>query len=125
MPGTVVCPGVPAFLSPEWLDMLGAALPDPDPSISLRIEQLVTGTPTGDVRYQIVLDGGKSWVDGVASEPADITLRLPYDVAVQMTTGALSPEDALQSGALRVGGDVRRLASVRVFADVRDRTTYP
>ena len=83
------------------------------------------GDPAGEVRYQIVLDGGKARVEVGATEPPDISLRLPYDVAVRMTTGALSPQDALQTGALRVSGDVRRLGAVRVFVDVRDRTTYP
>ena len=121
------------FLSPDWMELLGASLPPADPSASIRIGQVVTGAPGGDVRYQVVIEHGKATIESDHVEAADLTLHLPYAVAVAIATGAQTPQDALQSGALSVGGDLRRLADAAAamaalgpaMASVRSQTTYP
>ncbi|MHB8464660.1 MAG: SCP2 sterol-binding domain-containing protein [Acidimicrobiales bacterium] len=119
---------MPVFLSPEWMDLLGAALPDPDPALSVRIEQVISGGPDGEIRYQVVLDGGRAHVERSPAARGDLVLRMSYEVAVAIAMGELSPHDAIQQGGVRVGGDLRRLPTLGALGLVsralRDQTTY-
>jgi hypothetical protein len=118
------------FLSAEWMELLAAALPASDPSVSVRIAQVVTGAPAGDVRYCVVIDAGRARVETCVA--GDVTLSMPYEVAVGLATGRLRPQDVLQSGDVRVSGDLSLLQTVTsvlgdlgpALAEVRDHTTY-
>src|SRR5690348_2130771 len=112
---------MPAFLSAEWIELLQRTVAAVEVETPVRIEQIVTGGPEGEVRYAVSV--GKP--GGTAP---DLTIELPYAVAVDLARGDVPPQDALSGGTIRVRGDVRRLPDAAAFADalasVRDQTTF-
>jgi hypothetical protein len=126
------------FLSGEWFDALAAADPHaelPGAPADLVIEQIVTGTPEGDVRYQIWIGAGQLRVVGprevLDPEPA-VTFTSDYTTMAAVASGRLSTNAALLEGRMRVGGRTTALAEQRsnlanidlVPSAVRAATTY-
>jgi hypothetical protein len=120
---------VPAFLSPEWLDRLGASLPPVDPTLAVRIRQVVTDLVT----YDVVFAGGAGTIETDSRAAPDLTLELSYPVAAALSAGRASAHDALQAGEIKIAGDLRLLPTLGpalaalgpALAAVRDATTYP
>jgi hypothetical protein len=106
---------VAAFASPEWIDELDAAGVAVDPAVTAELEQVVTGSPYGDVRYRLVLADGhvraRPATDNMA--PADAVLTVSYPTAVALATGARSGSDAFDAGLVRFRGDLARLQEAR------------
>jgi putative sterol carrier protein len=118
---------VPAFLSDEWIDALGAAAarakPAPDARVAIR--QVV-----GDVSWTVRIDGGAVHID---REPvADLTLSTDVETAAALARGELATPDALATGRLRLSGDLSVLLAAAdglagldaAYAEVRDSTTF-
>lgn len=124
------------FLSNEWIDALHqAASSDPriaelTKDLSLVIEQQVTGTPSGDVRYHVVLDHGSVAVRPGPAPAATVSFSQDLETATAISSGTGSAQRAFMTGRLRVGGDLRVLLAHTeilaqlddVFAPVRART---
>jgi hypothetical protein len=126
---------VPEFLSDDWLDALDAAAQ----SVRLRhevtpfvLEQVVTGTVDGDVRYQVVFaDAAVRVVRGAPRRP-DVSFATDVRTAGAIARGETNAQRALAAGRFRVGGSigalVRRADALTalddVFAAVRAVTTY-
>lgn len=127
------------FLSPEWLTAMDLAL-SASPEVvaatadsSLRLAQVVTGTPDGDVAYLVRIERGRVGVEPVpAGEPADVTLTADWATAVDIATGALATHDAFTAGRLLVRGDIAALRAAApalaglgdAFESLRADTTY-
>ncbi len=122
------------FLSPEWIAALDdaareAAVPA---GVQLTIQQVVTGDAGGDVRYHLVLDGGRLRVHPGEVEAADVTLVQSREVAAALSRGELNAQQALEAGRLKLRGDIGHLAregkaltAVQdLFAAVRAATSY-
>ena len=126
-----------AFLSPEWLDELGAeaaasvSLRGATAGVFLTVGHRVTGAPEGDVEYRVRFAGGTVEVLPGPGE-ADVTVDQPYATAAAVSQGVLSPSEAFATGQLRVGGRPRLLAEHReafarlddALAALRARTAY-
>jgi hypothetical protein len=131
------------FLSRDWLaavDQALAASPEVAAAVretSLRLRQVVTGGPDGDVTYLVVVEGGRARVvPGEAAEapgpPADVTFTSGWATAVAIATGRLAVLDAFTAGELVVRGDIDLLRTQApaladldaAFAQVRAATTY-
>ncbi len=136
------------FLSEAWFDEIesartgGSHAAGPgnatDPDDHLVLEQVVTGTPEGEVSYRVVVDGGRARVERPpASAGADragvqLTITCDWPTATALAQGRLSTQRALMQGRLRVRGSptalLRRslqLANVDpVPPEVRKNTTY-
>lgn len=127
------------FLSDEWIAALhDAVTADADlaaltADLSLTIEQEVTGSPFGDVRYHVTLDHGTvSVTPGPAASPT-VRFQQDHETAAAIAMGQGSAQRAFMTGRLRVGGDLRVLLAHTdvlaqlddVFAEVRARTTPP
>jgi hypothetical protein len=150
---------VSRFLSPAWAEEFNAALqgvkvPGPDPDAGLgasggtfTMVQEVHGTPDGDVRLTLRVDQGSLHLrldpgnggDGVGGGPprsdpvrADVTIVLSYDDAAAMSKGELAPAEALNTGRIRVRGDLSVLVAGQAMLDaarsatltMRSATTY-
>lgn len=131
---------VARFLSAEWLAAMDRAvgdrpdLADPgDPDESgLVIGQIVTGTPTGEVRYTIRLQHGKNAVHLGIEADADVVLSTDYATAVAVIKGDESAQAAFVAGRIRVAGDATALLRHRAvvaelddaFAPVRALTEF-
>lgn len=129
---------MPDFLSPEWIDALDAAvsndprLTDSTAQMSLVMQQTITGAPTGDVVWHVVIDDGSAHVLPGPHAAPDITFSEDHATARAIGTGALSAQAAFMLGKLRISGNVAKLIEHRkafddlddLFADVRAATVY-
>ena len=127
------------FLSDDWVHALHDAVAH-DPALAeltarlaLTIEQEVTGSPLGDVRYHVTFDHGSvSVAPGPAADPT-VRFHQDYETAAAIAAGTGSAQRAFMTGRLRVGGDLRVLLEhgdvlaqlADVFAGVRARTIPP
>ena len=92
------------FLTGEWLDELQelGAGPAPFGEVTGRVQMVVTGGPDKDVKYVLVLDGGR-----VAEAPAgtatdaDLTLTVEYRERGGDAAGRLDPSVAFMQGRSR------------------------
>jgi hypothetical protein len=120
------------FLSPAWFDELPPPPTDPSEA-DLVVEQVVNGTPDGDVRYQVGVTGAAAYVHHpTRPHDADLTITADWPTAAAIAKGELSTQAALMSGRLRVHGNLAHLAGRAadlvgvdpIPDDVRRRTTY-
>lgn len=126
------------FLSDEWIEEAAAAAASSEElrtataGVQLRVQQVVTAAPVGDVRYVMSIDDGTVSLRSGHDEACDVTFTLDWATAVSMATGALGAQEAFTTGRLQLTGDVAvllrhgpALAGVgSVFATLRERTTY-
>ena len=126
------------YLSLAWIRELSAAveaserLAELAADHRLRVTQIVTDTPEGDVAYHLsVADGTASFGAGPA-EDEDVRMQQDWDTAVAVATGHLNAQEAFVTGRILLTGDRELLmASLDVFAaldsvfnEVRARTDY-
>jgi putative sterol carrier protein len=134
---------VARFLSAAWAEEFNAALqgvvvPGPGPDAGLgatggrfTMVQEIHGTPDGDVRLTLRAHDGALHLDlelgdsgavaGVPGEGAagsdpvgtDVTIVLSYDDAAAMSRGELAPAEALNTGRIRVRGDLSVLVAAQ------------
>lgn len=106
------------FLSAAWFDELeesrreagepgGGAEGEAAEAV---IEQVVTGAPEGEVRYQVVTAGRGLRVRHPAEGAAPLTFTSDYATAASIARGELSTQTALLDGRLRVSGTASGLA---------------
>jgi len=129
---------VARYLSPEWFDDLNAAArkkPGPPQAGSDRLclQQVVTGTPAGDVRYWIRLDDEGAVTAGLGEvDSPDAVISQSYDTAVSVVRGDTRVQTALMSGEIRLAGIFDTLGDHRealrgldaTFSELRGRTSY-
>jgi len=121
-------------VSPDWIAALDAAGVTVDPDVAFELEQVVTASPYGDVRYRLALHDGRvrvrAWTPAMA--PADAVLTVTYETAVELATGRRTASDAFDAGLVRFRGDLTRLQEVRAalaataeaLASTASGTTY-
>lgn len=126
------------FLSAEWIEEARAAAASSEElaaatvGVDLRVQEIVTGGPDGEVRYAVAIDDGSVSLRPGEDEAPHVTFTLDWTTAVAMATGALGAQEAFTTGRLQLRGDVAALlrhgpalAGVdAVFAGLRGRTTY-
>jgi hypothetical protein len=132
------------FLSPDWFAEVARDAPSPlgapaPETGQLVLEQVVHGTPDGEVRYRVVVGAGAAYIQApLATNPnggpvtPDLTIACDWATAVAMARGELSAQAALMAGRLRVRGNLARLSGRApdlvgldpVPEDVRRHTTY-
>ena len=127
---------VARFLSAEWFDQVCSAAGDgdrltsssrwpaqvPEPAAEapgplvelpeLVIELMVTGTPEGNLRHQVALDGeARVMPPSVPPGPAQVRFISDYGTVSAIAAGQLSTYDALLAGRARVSGSTAVLAA--------------
>lgn len=127
------------YLSTEWLDRVRSLATVDDGlraatvGVELTLQQVVTGTPHGDVHYYVTFADGEVFVQaGEVTEP-DVTFTQDYPTAVGVATGELGALDAIRDSRVTVTGDATALldqapalaALDTVFAQIRPDTSYP
>ena len=96
------------------------------------LEQVVTGTPAGDVRYQVVVAAGRAVVTRGRAGSPDATFTEDYPTAVAVARGELTTQAALLAGRIVVGGNMATLSASQddlaglepIPAAVRAETTF-
>lgn len=111
------------FLSDEWLAAgarEGGALPA-TPDVSIRLQQVVTGGPDGEVRYVTVIEDGRTVEQRAGVDPdADVTITTTWADAVAIHTGELDINAGFMQGRVKVGGDMAKLLDLLPLASGAD-----
>ena len=126
------------YLSLDWLDALGEevdrsdALREAAAGRQIRVTQVVTDGPEGDVTYHLEVDDGKVRFGPGAADDEQVRFVQDWATAVAVATGALNAQEAFISGRIKLIGDQQRLLDAvpvfaaldTVFSSVRERTDY-
>lgn len=114
---------MPTFLSDEWLAAgarEGGSLPAV-PGVSIRLQQVVTGGPDGEVRYVTVIEDGRTVEQRAGSDPeADVTITTTWADAVAIHAGELDINAGFMQGRVKVGGDMAKLLELLPLASGPD-----
>jgi alkyl sulfatase BDS1-like metallo-beta-lactamase superfamily hydrolase len=106
---------VAKYLTQEWLDesrALAAGQPE-RPGATVRMNWVVTGSPTGDVSYYWVLVNGKLEESKIGTlEDAEVTLTSSYEDSVKQIKGELDANAAFMQGRVKVTGNMAKLMSL-------------
>jgi putative sterol carrier protein len=124
---------VARFLSEAWFDAVISHTDQVDGANepSLMLQQIVTGTPDGEVRYGVRVAGQHvAVVRGHVKDP-DVTFTEDYSTAAEIARGEVSAQAALLAGRIRVTGNLATLttrpgaaADDLIPPAVRAATTY-
>jgi putative sterol carrier protein len=104
---------VARFLSEAWFREVAAAGAPADREPVLVLQQVVTGTPDGEVRYHVAVGEGRAVVVGGQAARADATFTQSYDTASAVARGELASQAALLAGRISVAGDMTSLSERR------------
>jgi hypothetical protein len=129
---------VPRYLTPEWLDAAqhalerSTALTDATTQVQLKVQQVVTGGPDGDVTFHVAVDRGNVRMIGGEAGDATVTFIQSWDTARSVARGEQSAQGAFMNGQIRVRGDLPKLVEYGdvfggvddVLAALRADTTY-
>jgi len=103
------------FLSQEWMERakeLAADFPE-TPGATVRLQQVVTGGPDGEVTYYRVIENGKTLKQSLGEDPdADVTLTNSYEDAVKVMKGELDANAAFMQGRVKVTGNMAKIMSL-------------
>ncbi|MCB0978643.1 MAG: SCP2 sterol-binding domain-containing protein [Acidimicrobiales bacterium] len=118
---------MPEFLSDEWIAALDEAaqadehLRDLTADVELKVQQKVTGGPSGDVAYGLTISAGTVRVSSGPLQSADVRFQEDHETAAAIASGSLSAQEAFMTGRLRVGGNLQVLVDhTEVIAALHD-----
>jgi alkyl sulfatase BDS1-like metallo-beta-lactamase superfamily hydrolase len=99
------------FLSQAWFDALAESTRPltGEGSPGITVQQVVTGTPDGDVRYAISLSDEGAAVRPGQAAVVDVTFTEDYATAAAVARGELTAQAALLAGRIRVAGNLAAL----------------
>lgn len=104
---------MPKYLTQEWMDRARELAQDfPEtPGASVRMQQVITGAPEGEVRYYTVIEDGKTLDQQLGEDPegAEVTLTNTYDDAVKILQGELDASAAFMQGRVKVTGNMAKM----------------
>ena len=107
------------YLSDAWFEAASAALGSVEAGdVELVVHQRITGSaePTG---YSLVLEGGRATIDRAGHRTPHVTISQSRETADAIRAGDLNALDAIQSGALSIDGDPKKLiAAAEVLAAI-------
>ena len=126
------------YLSLEWINELSSAVEASEQmrevaqSHSLRVTQVVSDGPEGDVTYHLVVGDGTATFGAGPADAEDVKMQQTWQTAVDVATGELNAQEAFINGHILLFGDQQKLLDSQpvfgaldaVFATVRERTAY-
>lgn len=78
-----------------------------------KLQQEITGTPLGDVRYWFQLEGGKVAIGSGDLESAEATISQNYETAVAMSKGETTGQAAFMQGKLKISGNLMKMMQLQ------------
>ena len=106
---------MPKYLTQEWMDRAKELAQDfPEtPGASVRMQQVVTGAPEGEVKYYTVIENGKTLEQSLGEDAqADVTLTNSYEDAVKIMNGELDANAAFMQGRVKVTGNMAKIMAL-------------
>ena len=97
----------------KWIDVFD------DPEVAAEFEgfnktmQFIF--PDIDLKMQLVFEGAKVTIVEGFKEDADMSLTVPSDMFLGITSGEINPMDAFMEGKLKPVGDMSDLEKLEVF----------
>jgi putative sterol carrier protein len=84
------------------------------PGASVRLQQVVTGAPGGDVTYHVVIEDGRTVAQALGEDPegAEVTLIATYDDSVRILLGELDASAAFMQGRVKVTGNMAKVMAL-------------
>ncbi len=112
------------FLTQEWLELhrsVGASLPAA-PGRSARIQFVIAGSPSGEVKLAMVVTDGLVTESSLGADgDADLTLTIKYTDAVNLIRGELDPNAAFMQGKIKVAGPTGPLLDLLALSITAER----
>lgn len=107
---------MPKYLSKEWHDeykkLFNETQPE-RPGVSARMQNVVTGTPEGDVTYHwIIENGGLNEAALGALDDVEFTITMTYEDSMKIQKGEMDPNAAFMQGRMKVTGNMAKLMSL-------------
>jgi alkyl sulfatase BDS1-like metallo-beta-lactamase superfamily hydrolase len=106
---------MPKWLSQEWLDeqrRLAADQPE-RPGATARMQYVITGGPSGDIRYYWVLEDGRLLENQLGDlDDKELTLTQSYEDALLIQKGELDEQNAFMQGRIKVEGNMAKLMAL-------------
>ncbi|MGH9183709.1 MAG: SCP2 sterol-binding domain-containing protein [Acidimicrobiales bacterium] len=106
---------MPEYLSAEWMELaqeLAQDLPE-TPGATVRVQQVITGGPEGDVRYYMVIENGRTLEQRRGDDPhAEATLTTSYEDALKVAKGELDENAAFMQGRVKITGNMAKIISL-------------
>jgi putative sterol carrier protein len=107
------------YLTEDWAQEMTNALNSSDEfqnaasNQTVKLQQVVTDAPDGEVKYFFTLEGGKVQV-GIGEIPdAEATLTQSYETAVAITKQELNAQNAFMQGKLKISGNMMKLMQLQ------------
>lgn len=103
---------VPRYLSAEWFADVEQAMQASTPAAAgsrLVIQQVVTGTPDGDIAYTFAVDDGAVRITPGEAERADAIITQDYATASQLYRGETTLQDVFMAGRVKIRGNMAAL----------------
>jgi putative sterol carrier protein len=107
------------FLTEEWASTMTDALNSSEDfkkaatGQQVKLQQVVTDTPDGEVKYYFTLDGGNAQVGLGEVSDAEATITQNYDTAVAIVKEELNAQNAFMQGKLKVSGNMMKLMQLQ------------
>ncbi len=107
------------FLTEEWAQTMTEALNSSDEfkqaasGQQVTLQQVVTDSPEGEVKYYFKLDGGQAQVGLGEAADAEATITQNYDTAVSIVKQELNAQNAFMQGKLKISGNMMKLMQLQ------------
>lgn len=108
------------YLTPEWFQERKAIAGDTPQraGVNIRMQNVVTGGPDGEVKYYDVIQDGQLVESTLGEDPeAEITMTTDYDTAKGLLTGEVQAMSAFMGGKVKVTGNTAKLMSMMPLAN--------
>jgi putative sterol carrier protein len=107
------------FLTEEWAQAMTDALNSSESfqkaatGQQASIQQVVTDSPDGEVKYYFKLDGGTAEVSLGELADAEATISQNYETAVAIDRTELNAQNAFMQGKLKISGNMMKLMQLQ------------
>jgi putative sterol carrier protein len=107
------------FLSEEWAQAITDALNSSEAfqkaatGQQAKIQQVVTDSPDGEVKYYFKLESGSADVALGELADAEATISQNYDTAAAINRSELNAQNAFMQGKLKISGNMMKLMQLQ------------
>jgi putative sterol carrier protein len=107
------------FLTEQWAEELQQTLNSSDDfkaaaaAKEVRVQQVVTGAPEGEVKYYVSLEDGRARIGIGELADADATIAQRYETAAAISRGDLGAQQAFVQGQLKITGNLMKLMQLQ------------